>query len=217
MLGEADDQSLARLFRQDVARGNEHPRARARQPRIDAGIGGDDLLVTDAVGAAEIEQRVLVLRDYVLDFADDGVFAAGQWIRGGVQLHADCTACQPCGQPQRSGSIAGLHRGIFNNGRKSSRSRGAKTVTLKTLSLGLEEVADLRRHALTRLDQPDADGVAEGVRVSAAMALDDDPAQSHHAGAVVGARIELATQRAQHRPGSGRPYVAQLDCACTPF
>jgi hypothetical protein len=116
MLGEADDEPFARLLGQDVARGNQHARALARQPRIDARIGSDDLLVADAIAASEIEQRVHVLRDNVLNFAEDRVFAAGQRIGGCVQLRAHCTARQPGGQPQGTRSIAGLHRGVFNTG-----------------------------------------------------------------------------------------------------
>src|SRR5688572_5094932 len=74
--------------------------------------------------------------------------------------------------------------------------------------LRAQQVGDLRRHALARLDRPNADSVAEGQRVGAAVAFDDDSAQPDHARAVIGARIELAAQGAQHRPRCRSAYVA---------
>src|ERR687897_848365 len=47
--------------------------------------------------------------------------------------------------------------------------------------LRAQQVGDLRRHALARLDQPNANGVAERQRVGATVTFDDDSAQPDHA------------------------------------
>ena len=75
MLSEADDDAFARTVRKNVARGDEHFGAPARQPGIDVRIGSDDFFVADAVPAADIEQRVFLRGHHFLNFADHRVGA----------------------------------------------------------------------------------------------------------------------------------------------
>ena len=85
MFGKADDDAFARLIRNDVAGRNEDLNALARQPWINAGIGGDDLFVTDAITPTDIKQRVFMPSDGVLNLANDVVRSSGQRIRRSVR------------------------------------------------------------------------------------------------------------------------------------
>jgi hypothetical protein len=59
VLGQVDDDAFARRVGQDETPRDQDLGAGAGQPGIDPGIGGDDLLVTDAEAAIEIAPMTL--------------------------------------------------------------------------------------------------------------------------------------------------------------
>jgi hypothetical protein len=61
MLRQVDHDAGARCARQKPLLRHDDDRARARQPRVDARIRVGDFLVTEAVLARDVEQRVLQL------------------------------------------------------------------------------------------------------------------------------------------------------------
>ena len=69
--GEIQNQALARRIRQHKLRGQDYPGSLARQPRVHAGIGGDNFLETQIVATRNIGQRVLVMCGRYLNPAHD--------------------------------------------------------------------------------------------------------------------------------------------------
>ena len=67
---EVDDDPLARRVGEYVARRQHDLAALARQPRIHAGIGADELLVADVEAACEVDEGVLARRAGDLQFTD---------------------------------------------------------------------------------------------------------------------------------------------------
>ena len=60
VLGQVDDDAFTRRLRNDVARRNQDLGALARQPRIDARVRGQDLLVAHPVATGDVEKGVLM-------------------------------------------------------------------------------------------------------------------------------------------------------------
>ena len=71
VLGQVDHHAFARARRQHEAGRDDHLGADARQPGIDARVGGDHFAVAQVVLLAEVGERVLVLGLDHLDLADD--------------------------------------------------------------------------------------------------------------------------------------------------
>ena len=71
VLGQVDDDALARTGRENVAPGQGQLFARARQPYVDSGIGTDDLVVAEAETMGDVGERVLVDRDDIGVSTDD--------------------------------------------------------------------------------------------------------------------------------------------------
>jgi len=62
VLRQIHHHALVRTGRQDAPAGQQNVGARTGQPHVNAGIGADDLLVSQAVASRNVEQRVLVGR-----------------------------------------------------------------------------------------------------------------------------------------------------------
>src|SRR5262245_41167669 len=77
-LGNVDDDALVRAARQDPFHGQQHHRAGRRYPRIEAGIGVDDLVVAEAVEPSDVHQRVALPDPVQSRLAHDRRQAAGR-------------------------------------------------------------------------------------------------------------------------------------------
>jgi hypothetical protein len=75
---DIDDDAFARCVRQHESRRHHDVVAGTGDPWIDAGIGPDDLLVTDVEAPGDIRQRVFLRGDRDLHIADDVILGIGQ-------------------------------------------------------------------------------------------------------------------------------------------
>ncbi len=82
VLREVHHDAIARSRRKNALSGEQDVLAVAGNPHIRAGIGADDLLVSEAVASRDIEQGVLVRRLDVLIGADERAAVRGQLVDG---------------------------------------------------------------------------------------------------------------------------------------
>jgi len=100
VLRQVDHDPLARGVRQQEPAWNHHLGARPGQPGVDAGVGGDDFLVPDAMAPADVEQCVLVLGHGDADRTDHVVAIARQQEFARPDVIGD-ELCERCDQRSR--------------------------------------------------------------------------------------------------------------------
>ncbi|MNE35501.1 hypothetical protein D3C80_1292650 [compost metagenome] len=99
VLGQVDDDAFARAWRQDETGRQDDLGAGARQPGVDARVGGDHFQVAQVVGRADIGKGVFVLGLDHLNLTND-IFAR-RW-QGKLQ-RSNRTCRQQGGQGQATG------------------------------------------------------------------------------------------------------------------
>ncbi|MNZ97608.1 hypothetical protein D3C78_1168530 [compost metagenome] len=113
VLGQVDHDAFARPRRQHEAGRQDDIGPLARQPRIDARIGGDHFQIAEVVGRADVGEGVLVLGLDHLHLADD--ILAGRWQRQ-FERAGGCSQqqCGQAGQHGANGDNTGEHRRYLN-------------------------------------------------------------------------------------------------------
>ena len=143
MLGQVDHDPFTHPGRQQTLTRDEDLGAGARQPRVDALVDAQQFLVTEAVLASELDQRVLVAGLDALDLAEQPTTIVTQWVLACLRRrYAERRQAQ---QDQRQHPPSDLfdtaHAGILANstappsaGQSQSASRTARTSSADRLN-----------------------------------------------------------------------------------